>query len=300
MKPTLLILAAGMGSRYQGLKQMDTFGPSGEAIIDYSIYDAIRAGFGKIVFVISKGIEAEFKEMFIDKLNGKVEVSYVLQEIDALPNGFKVPAERVKPWGTGHAVLVASEQIDTPFAVINADDFYGQHSFEVLANYLKEMPMESTDYCMVGYKLENTLSDHGSVSRGICTTDGEGFLQSIVERTKINKQKGEIGYVENGERVPLTGSEIASMNMMGFPPSVMQHYKSQFVDFLKERGTELKSEFYIPTVVNNLINAKEARMKVLNTPEKWFGVTYREDKEIAVNKLQQLVEAGVYPSNLWG
>ncbi len=300
MKPTLLILAAGMGSRYQGLKQMDTFGPSGEAIIDYSIFDAIRAGFGKIVFVISRKIEAEFKEMFIDKLKGKVETSYVLQELDALPNGHKVPKDRVKPWGTGHAVLVAAEDIDTPFAVINADDFYGQHSFDVLADYLKEMPATSTDYCMVGYQLYNTLSDHGSVSRGICVTDQSDFLQSITERTKINKQNGKIAYEENGERVPLTGNEIASMNMMGFPPSVMTHYKSQFEDFLKEKGGELKSEFYIPTVVNNLIHSGQARMKVLNTPEKWFGVTYRQDKEVAVKKLQELVEEGVYPSKLWG
>lgn len=300
MKPTLLILAAGMGSRYQGLKQMDTFGPSGEAIIDYSIYDAIRAGFGKIVFVISKKIEAEFKELFIDKLKGKIEISYVLQEIDNLPNGFEVPADRIKPWGTGHAVLVAASEIDTPFAVINADDFYGQHSFEVLADYLKDMDLGTTDYCMVGYKLENTLSEHGSVSRGICVTDRGDFLQSITERTKINQIEGDIGYEEEGNRVPLTGNEVASMNMMGFPPSVMAHYESQFKEFLKERCTELKSEFYIPTVVNNLIHSGGARMKVLNTPEKWFGVTYRDDKVIAVKKLEELVEAGVYPANLWG
>ncbi len=300
MKPTLLILAAGMGSRYQGLKQMDTFGPSGEAIIDYSIYDAIRAGFGKIVFVISKKIEAEFKELFIDKLKDKIEISYVLQEIDNLPDGFEVPADRVKPWGTGHAVLVAAKEIDTPFAVINADDFYGQYSFKVLADYLKEMDLETTDYCMVGYRLENTLSEHGSVSRGICVTDRGDFLQSITERTKINRLNGDIGFEEEGSRLPLTGNEVASMNMMGFPPSVMEHYQSQFKDFLKERGNELKSEFYIPTVVNNLIHSGGARMKVLNTPEKWFGVTYRDDKAIAVKKLEELVKAGVYPANLWG
>ena len=218
MKPTLLILAAGLGSRYKGLKQMDTYGPSGEAIIDYSIYDAIQAGFGKIVFVINKAIEEDFKEMFIKKLEGKVAVDYVLQELDALPEGFELPEGRVKPWGTGHAILVAADAIDTPFAVINADDFYGSASFKALADYLSNMELSSTDYCMVGYRLHNTLSDHGSVSRGICQTDDDEFLVSIVERTKINKQEGQIAYVENEERIPLTGNEVASMNMMGFPP----------------------------------------------------------------------------------
>lgn len=299
MKPTLLILAAGLGSRYKGLKQMDTYGPSGEAIIDYSIYDAIQAGFGKIVFVINKAIEEDFKEMFIKKLEGKVDVDYVLQELDALPEGFELPEGRVKPWGTGHAILVAADAIDTPFAVINADDFYGSASFKALADYLSNMELSSTDYCMVGYRLHNTLSDHGSVSRGICQTDEDEFLVSIVERTKINKQEGQIAYVENEERIPLTGNEVASMNMMGFPPSVMDHYKSQFVDFLKEHLNTPKSEYFIPTVVNNLINSGTAKMKVLDTPEKWFGVTYREDKEIAVEKLKALVEEGVYPKDLW-
>ena len=299
MKPTLLILAAGMGSRYQGLKQMDTYGPSGEAIIDYSIYDAIRAGFGKIVFVINKKIEAEFNEMFIKKLENKIPVSYVLQELSDLPEGFELPEERVKPWGTGHAILVAANEIDTPFAVINADDFYGFQSFKALANYLSEMKPTSTDYCMVGYRLQNTLSDHGSVSRGICQTDSEDFLLSIVERTKINKKEGKIAYEENNERISLMGNEVASMNMMGFPPSVMEHYKAQFKDFLMINLKTPKSEFFIPTVVNNLISNGEARMKVLDTPEKWFGVTYREDKEIAVEKLKALVAEGVYPENLW-
>ncbi|MEM1137869.1 MAG: nucleotidyltransferase, partial [Bacteroidota bacterium] len=229
----------------------------------------------------------------------KINVSYVLQEISNLPEGFEIPAERTKPWGTGHAVLVAANEIDMPFAVINADDFYGKHAFKALADYLSVMDVNTTDYCMVGYKLQNTLSDHGSVSRGICVTDNDDFLVSITERTKINKQNNAIAYEENNERIPLTGNEIASMNMMGFPPSVMQHYNSQFKHFLEKNILHPKAEFYIPTVVNNLINSSKARMKVLDTPEKWFGVTYRNDKEIAVQKIQSLVAAGAYPERLW-
>ncbi|WP_020533399.1 nucleotidyltransferase family protein [Flexithrix dorotheae] len=301
MKPTLLVLAAGIGSRYGGIKQMDKFGPSGESIIDYSIYDAIRAGFGKVVFVISPKIESEFKEFFIKKLDGKIATDYVLQEISNVPEGIEVPADRVKPWGTGHAVMVAKPKINEPFAVINADDFYGSKSFVSISDYLSKLSLDSTDYCMVGYKLLNTLSDHGFVSRGICSSNKEGFLETIVERTHITKDANNaIAYKEEGkEPVALTGNETASMNLMGFPPSFFDHCENYFKDFIKANNQNLKAEFFLPFIVNSLISSGQARMKVLDTPEKWFGVTYKEDKEVAVEKIAALVEDKTYPAKLW-
>lgn len=297
-KPTLLVMAAGMGSRYGSLKQIDGFGPSGETIIDYSIYDAIRAGFGKVVFVIRESIEAEFKEIFYGKFSGKIKIDYVLQELDRVPEGIKVPAERVKPWGTGHAVLVAADKIQEPFAVINADDYYGQQAFQLMADFLSQL--QTKEYALIGYRLRNTLSEHGYVSRGICEVDREGYLSSVTERTHIYiKPDQSIVYQEDGEEVDLTGEEVASMNLMGFTPAAFAQFEASFKAFIKENAGELKKEFYLPTVVNEIINAGEAKVKVLNTTDKWFGVTYQEDKAIAQQKLQELVRAGVYPEKLW-
>ncbi|MEK6478842.1 sugar phosphate nucleotidyltransferase [Catalinimonas sp. 4WD22] len=297
-KPTLLVMAAGMGSRYGSLKQIDRFGPSGETIIDYSIYDAIRAGFGKVVFVIRESIEAEFKEIFYGKFSDKIKIDYVLQELNRVPEGIKVPAERVKPWGTGHAVLVAADKIQEPFAVINADDYYGQQALQLMAVFLSQIQKE--EHALVGYRLRNTLSEHGYVSRGICEVDGEGYLSSVTERTHIYiKPDQKVVYEEDGEEVDLTGEEVASMNLMGFAPAAFAQFEVSFKAFIKENAGELKKEFYLPTVVNEIIKTGDAKVKVLNTTDKWFGVTYQEDKLIAQQKLQELVKAGVYPEKLW-
>jgi dTDP-glucose pyrophosphorylase len=297
-KPTLLVMAAGMGSRYGSLKQIDRFGPSGETIIDYSIYDAIRAGFGKVVFVIRESIEADFKEIFYGKFSDKIKIDYVLQELNRVPEGIKVPAERVKPWGTGHAVLVAADKIQEPFAVINADDYYGQQALQLMADFLSQIQKE--EHALVGYRLRNTLSEHGYVSRGICEVDGEGYLSSVTERTHIYiKPDQKIVYEEDGEEVDLTGEEVASMNLMGFAPAAFAQFEASFKAFIKENAGELKKEFYLPTVVNEIIKTGDAKVKVLNTTDKWFGVTYQEDKLIAQQKLKELVNAGVYPEKLW-
>jgi UTP-glucose-1-phosphate uridylyltransferase len=300
IKPTLLVLAAGMGSRYGSLKQVDKLGPSGETITDYSIYDAIRAGFGKVVFVIRKSIEADFKEVF-HKFNNKIEVEYVYQELDNVPEGIKVPADRQKPWGTGHAVMVAVENIKTPFAVINADDFYGAGSFQTIANHLSKIYSDDIEtYCMVGYKLENTLSEHGHVSRGVCRTTEENILKSIVERTQIQRINEKIVYKEAEEIwKPLTGNEIVSMNFWGFPPTVFKNLKEKFKVFIENNYQNLKAEFYLPFAVNDLINEGKAKVSVLQTPDLWFGVTYKEDKETTISKLHELVNKGIYPENLW-
>jgi len=300
IKPTLLVLAAGMGSRYGSLKQVDKLGPSGETIIDYSIYDAIRAGFGKIVFVIRKSIEADFKEVF-NKFNDRIQVDYVFQELENIPEGIKIPANRQKPWGTGHAVMVAADKINMPFAVINADDFYGSGSFKTIANHLIATNKKDIEtYCMVGYKLENTLSEHGHVSRGICETSKENILKSIVERTQIQRIDGKIVYKESEEIwKPLTGKEIISMNFWGFPTSVFGLLKEKFKIFIESNYQNLKAEFYIPSAVNDLIIDGKANVSVLQTPDLWFGVTYKEDKETTIQKLQELVNKGEYPKNLW-
>ncbi len=298
MKPTLLILAAGIGSRYGGVKQMDQIGPSGESIIDYSIFDALRAGFGKVVFVLNPKIEKEFRAVYQPRLEGKIETAYVLQELHNIPEGVPIHPERVKPWGTGHAVLVAKEEINTPFAVINADDFYGREAFEVLADFLSQRQNDETHYAMVGYQLKNTLSDNGSVSRGICSTRN-GLLTDVVERTKIYKENGTIVYEENGGKHPIDGNSLVSMNFWGFTPKYFEQSEAYFVDFIRKNAQQLTAEFYIPYVVNRLIKEGAADVRLLESHDQWFGVTYREDKAVTINKVRALTEAGIYPRNLW-
>lgn len=301
MRPTLLVLAAGMGSRYGSLKQVDSIGPSGEAIIDYSIYDAIKAGFGKVVFVIRKDIEDTFKEVFGNKFSEKIPVEYVYQELDNLPEGVSVPEERVKPWGTGHAVLVAASAIKEPFAVINADDFYGSSSFQMLSDFLSPLSSEDTTHCMIGYQLDNTLSDFGYVSRGVCEISPEKLLLGVTERTHIQHKEGKIVFKEGEEQwTQIEGDTIVSMNMLGFGPAVFEQYSAYFKEFIQKNIQELKAEFYIPTVVNRLVEEGKGTVEVLASKEKWFGVTYKEDKEIAKDKVRVLIEKGVYPVDLWG
>ncbi len=298
MSPTLLILAAGIGSRYGGVKQMDKIGPSGESIIDYSVFDAITAGFDKVVFVLNPKIEKDFKAVYEPRLSGKIETAYVLQELNNIPEGVSFNLERVKPWGTGHAVLVAKEVVNAPFAVINADDFYGREAFEVLGDYLLQLKNDETRYAMVGYQLTNTLSENGSVSRGICSTKN-GLLTDVVERTKIYKKEGQIVYEENDKENPIDGNSLVSMNFWGFTPKYFEQTEAWFADFIRENARQLKAEFYIPFVVNKLITQSDANVRVLESHDRWFGVTYQEDKSITIAKVKELVEAGVYPENLW-
>ncbi len=297
IKPTLLILAAGMGSRYGSLKQIDQLGPSGETIIDYSVYDAMQCGFGKLVFVIRKNIEKEFKEVFLKKYEGKIEIDYVFQAPDNLPEGFTPPKDRQKPWGTVHAVLMAKDKIKEPFLVINGDDFYGRDAFRVCADFLQNLTSD-TDYCMPSYLLNQTLSDNGSVSRGICQLKND-YLQSIVERKNIFSDKDGIYFLdENNQRHALAGEECCSMNMFGFTPSVFQFLEKGFAQFLKENINHPTAELVIPVIINDLLLSGEARVKVLPNQSQWFGVTYKADKPISVNKIKALVEAGVYPKCL--
>ena len=299
MRPTLLILAAGLGSRYGGIKQMDKIGPSDESIIDYSVFDAIRAGFGKVVFVLNKKIEKDFKEIYEPRLAGKIETAYVLQQINDVPVGVPVNTARVKPWGTGHAVLVAKKIINEPFAVINADDFYGKQAFELLGNFFSKADNKPNDYAMVGYKLENTLSDNGSVSRGICQTI-DGFLTDVVERTSIKRENSKIVYTHDGEKIELDIDSIVSMNFWGFSPLFFDQLERDFTNFMDENAHELKAEFFIPSVVNDLIENEEASIKMLTSNDQWFGVTYQEDKDVTISKVNELISNGVYPDNLWG
>ena len=300
MKPTLFVLAAGMGSRYGGLKQLDGLGPNGETIMDYSIFDAIRGGFGKLVFVIRKSFEKDFREKIISKYENHIPVEVVFQDINDLPAGFTCPENREKPWGTNHAVLMGAKVIHEPFAVINADDFYGRDSFEVLGKALSEMTGKINDYCMIGYRVGNTLSESGSVARGVCETNAEGFLTGVVERTAIEKIDGEIQFTdENGQKVVLNENTPVSMNMWGFTPDYFKYSEEYFIDFLKENINNPKSEFFIPLVVNELITKKIATVKVLDTTSKWFGVTYAADRQSVVDKIQALVNAGEYPEKLF-
>lgn len=296
MKPTLLVLAAGMGSRYGGLKQMDGVGPNGEIIMDYSIMDAIHAGFGKVVFVIRHSFENEFKSKInAEHFHNQIEVEYVYQELDKLPAGFSVPEGREKPWGTNHAILMAKEVIHEPFAIINADDFYGRDAFVVMANYLKTLEGTKGKYCMVGYRLENTLSENGTVSRGVCQTDAEGLLVGMTERTAIGRTANGIEYKDaDGSMHPLPADATVSMNLFGFTPDYFLESEKLFVDFLKEHGNELKSEYYIPFAVNTFIDNGYATMQVLKTSAQWFGVTYKEDRPMVVARLQKLHEQGIY------
>ena len=301
MKPTLLVLAAGMGSRYGGLKQLDQVGPNGETIIDYSIFDAIRAGFGKVVFVIRRDIEKAFKEAVGSRYTDKVQVEYAFQQLDALPEGFSLPEGRKKPWGTGQAVMVAKELINEPFAVINGDDFYGRKGFELLADYLcQATDSEQADYCMCGFVLRNTLSDNGTVSRGICELDADGNLREVVEHTKIERHgNGGRSFLPDGTIVDFSGDEIVSMNMWGFTPSLFENMEEMFIEFLQKHGNEEKSEFFIPLVADTLIKSGKATVKVMKSTDNWFGITYKEDKPQVIENIKQLVEAGEYPAKLF-
>jgi len=302
MKPTLLILAAGMGSRYGGLKQVDPVGPNGEAIIDYSIYDAIRAGYGKVVFVIRESFADEFKETFEPKLKDKIETAYAFQELKSMvPKGIQIHPERVKPWGTGHAVLVAKDVVNESFVVINADDYYGPTAYQMIPDYLNSVSYPSIpNYCMVGYGLKKTLSEHGFVSRGVCQTNSDGFLETVVERTHIEKTDGKIlSQLSEDNFMELTGEEVVSMNIWGFAPSYFEYLEKYFHDFIQENANNPKGEFYIPYVVNDLIEEGEVNLKVLQSQDNWIGVTYKEDKDLAVQNIKQLIEKGVYPEKLW-
>ncbi len=300
MKPTLVILAAGMGSRYGGLKQVDGLGPGGETIIDYSVFDALRAGFGKIVFVIRKNIEDDFLDAFGERFKGKVPFEVAFQELDMLPEGFACPKEREKPWGTAHAVWVAHDRVKGPFAVINADDFYGYHAFRVMAEALTSIGRKDGNYFMVGYRLGNTLSDQGSVSRAICSTDARGYLQSIVERKDIERINNVVCYRnENNENVAVDENALVSMNFWGFTTDYFARAGEIFRSFLESNKDDAKTEFFIPLVVDKLIKNGKATCKVLPTSAEWFGVTYPGDKPVVMTKLAQLTDDGVYPSPLW-
>jgi len=308
MKPTLLILAAGLGARYGGLKQIDPVGPNGEILIDYSIYDAINAGFGKLVFVIRHYFENAFREKIGSKFDNLVETAYAYQEIDACLDGFEPPQDRDKPWGTGHAVLVAGGLIDGPFAVINADDYYGPASFKTMAQFLAggasrldDKDPSSNDYAMVGYTLRDTLSEYGPVSRGVCQCDEGMYLRRVIERKKVEKTAAGARYFDDdGTEHLLSGDEIVSMNLWGFQPSIFRHLESHLRRFLKEQGSEKNAELYIPTVVDDLIEKGKATVKVLRTNDVWFGVTYRRDAAIAAGCIRTLIDQGLYPENLWG
>ena len=299
MKPTLFILAAGMGSRYGGLKHLDGLGPNGETIMDYSVFDAMRAGFGKVVFVIRKDFEDDFRKVVLSKYADHVPCEVCFQGIDNLPEGFTRNPERTKPWGTNHAVLMAKDLIKEPFMVINADDFYGKESFEVMAKFLLEVNGQEGKYCMAGYRVGNTLSEHGTVSRGVCATDKMGFLTDVVERTAIENKNGHVVYQDNGVDVEIPFETPVSMNMWGFTPEYFTYAEEAFKAFLTENSQELKAEFYIPTLVNDMIKSGKATCQVLDTTAKWFGVTYADDRQMVVDKIQALVDAGVYPNKLF-
>jgi UTP-glucose-1-phosphate uridylyltransferase len=300
MKPTLLVLAAGMGSRYGGLKQIDPMGPSGETILDYSVFDALRAGFGKVVFIIRPDFEQDFRERIAAKFAGKIDVGFAFQTIDQLPSGFSVPVGREKPWGTTHAILCARDAVDTPFAVINADDFYGRDSYAKLGHYLAALSNDFTAYAMVGFTLKNTLSEHGTVARGVCQTNADGNLTDIQELTKITKlTHGAEHRGDDGKVVALTGEEPVSMNMWGFTPAIFPQLEADFRAFLTTQGSEMKSEAYIPMSVGSLIRANLATCQVLRSDSTWFGVTYREDKPIVQASIAQQVSSGAYPPSLW-
>lgn len=300
MKPTLFILAAGMGSRYGGLKQLDAVGPNGETIMDYSVYDAILAGFGKIVFVIRHSFKDEFEKKIVAKYEDKITVELVYQELDYLPEEFTLNPDREKPWGTNHALLMGESVIKEPFAIINADDFYGRESYEILANQLSSMGDSSKSYCMIGYRLGNTLSDSGTVARGICKIDESNQLIQIDERTAIERKDGQPSYLdEEGKWITLTDSTPVSMNMWGFTPDYFELSKVEFVKFLEKNKENLKAEFLIPTTIDKLIKEKEISVSLLDTPSKWFGVTYATDKPDVVNKIQKLIVEGTYPEKLF-
>ena len=301
MKPTLFVLAAGMGSRYGGLKQLDGLGPHGETIMDYSIYDAIHAGFGKVVFVIRKDFEQDFRDKILSKYEGHIPVEVVFQSLDALPEGYTCPADRTKPWGTNHAVLMGKDAIKEPFAVINADDFYGRNAFEVIAKELSKPRDKKGDYCMVGFRVGNTMTENGSVARGVCSTSPEGYLTSVVERTAISYDKdGKIVFTdENGKEQTLEPTTPVSMNLWGFTPDYFDYSEREFKKFLDKDLNTPNSEFFIPLAIDTLIKNGEATVKVLDTDSRWFGVTYAADRPGVVEKFAKLHEDGNYPEKLF-
>ncbi|HKL66460.1 MAG TPA: sugar phosphate nucleotidyltransferase [Bacteroidales bacterium] len=299
MKPSLLVLAAGMGSRYGGDKQLDKVGPAGQTIIDYSIYDAVRAGFGKIIFVIRRDIEEQFKNSFMKPLEGKVDIDYVFQDLDDLPRGYKPSPERVKPWGTSHAIMVARNKIKEPFGVINSDDYYGVESFQILHDFLVNDKDDNT-YCIVGYPMGNTLSDHGHVNRGVCKVNEEGNLVHIVETRRIEKRPdGIFAPGEKGREVEYSADEVVSMNLWGFKPSCFEYLEKEFVNFIERSAGDPKAELDIPTSMDVYVKKGEINIRVLMTESKWFGVTYREDRPFVVRSLQDMVDKGIYPEKLW-
>lgn len=299
MKPTLLVLAAGIGSRYGGLKQIDSVGKNGETIIDFSIFDAMRSGFNKIVFIIRKDIEKDFREIIGKKYENRINIDYVFQKLEDIPKDFSVPDNRNKPWGTGHAILCAKSAINTPFAVINGDDFYGRSSFHILAEFLNNINVKSNEYAIVAYILKNTLSEHGYVSRGICTLTAGNYLKDIEEYTKIQKTDEMIVNIDkNGKNIELSGDEYVSMNMFGFTPGIFEYLEREFYSFLQNNSNDPKAEFYIPTVVSHLIQNKEAKVKVLQSDSRWLGITYQEDKENVKKSIQNLIKEKIYPDNL--
>ncbi len=300
--PALVVMAAGIGSRYGGLKQVDPVGPAGEILIEYSLYDAVRAGFGRVVFVITRQIESVFRERVGAKAERAVEVRYAFQELADLPAGFAVPAGRTRPWGTGHAALAARHDVDGPFAVINGDDFYGRRSFQAIAGFLRDARDDAKcRYAMVGYPVENTLTEHGHVARGVCTVDADGNLAGITERTRIQSFDGEARYTEDGESwhaIP-RGTPV-SMNLWGFTPGFMHELERRFPEFLRTMPDPLKPEYYLPGVVDGLVREDKAAVAVLPTDDRWFGVTYQQDRAAVAAAIARLVAAGAYPARLWG
>ena len=301
MAKTLVVLAAGVGSRYGGLKQIEAVGPNGAIVIEYSVYDAIRAGFDRVVCVIRRDIETDFRALVSARFEKHIPVDYVFQDMTDLPAGYALPADRKKPWGTGHAVLACRDVVKSPFAVINADDFYGRLSYEALGTFLKGVKPDSGNYSMVGFTLRNTLSEHGHVARGVCEVDGQGLMKRVVERTNIEKTETGARFAEaNGGWTALTGDEVVSMNMWGLTPSLFPHLQREFPIFLEKNAANPKAEFFLPTVVDGLVGSGKASVKVLSTPEHWFGVTYPQDKAVVVEGIRKLVDKGVYPEKLWG
>ena len=299
---TLIVMAAGIGSRYGGLKQMDPVGPGGEKIIDYSVYDARRAGFGQVVFVIRRDMEDDFREHIGRRIEGRIDTAYVHQELEPLPQGFKVPENRAKPWGTAHAVAACRDRVRTPFAVINADDFYGPSTFQVLCSYLQNIREQEGihEYCLVGYLLGKTLSEHGDVSRGVCEITSDGTLREIHERVKIRKFGNTIRHTEDGKTwIDLPADSVVSMNMWGFTPSLFDELEAGFVEFLNKKGSDPKAEYFLPARIGELVAAGRARVRILPTEERWFGITYKEDKPVVERAVLDLVEQGVYPPSLW-
>lgn len=300
MSMTLVVLAAGIGSRYGGLKQIEAVGPNGAIVIEYSVYDAIRSGFDRVVCVIRRDIERDFRSLIAARFEKHIPVDYVFQDMDDLPAGFACPADRKKPWGTGHAVLACRDVVKGPFAVINADDYYGRRSYQALGSFLKGVRPDSGDYSMVGFTLRNTLSEHGHVARGVCEVDTKGLLKRVVERTSIEKTDSGARYADaGGGWTALTGDEVVSMNMWGLTPALFGHLQREFPLFLEQNRANPKAEFFLPTVVDSLVAAGQASVTVLSTPDSWFGVTYPQDKAVVMDGIRRLVDQGVYPENLW-